>query len=521
MGQDHERRHGSDAVRQMLLYLDRMIDAMSEAVLVIDRDGSVVAVNQAAVDLLDLEDERAALRPLADYHQLIQGWRIGDQDFAPGNLQESLEGKPIPRRLATITTLAGQEKIMEFTGAPLRDEGDRVVMAMMVARDVTDDQRLRAEMREVNQRLLASGLREQALAQEAERQTAQLNALMENQTEGVIVAESTGRIVLVNRVGREMCGWPEGMVPRTVEDYRRLDLRRLDGTPLPFDEWPINRALRGERFTDQETILVWPSGEERRLLCSGSAVQQAGWKTLAITVYRDVTELRRLEQAKGEYISIISHDLRTPLTALMGFVQLLGMQLAKKGLGREAGIAEKALESARKMNSMIQDLADSARLESGKLELAKEPTNLNSLVKDIVERAGPPEDQHRLQVETTEGIPKLSLDPNRFERALVNLISNALKYSPADRPVVVRVERRDGEAIVSVIDQGAGIPPEEVSHLFERYYRTKKTRKTEGLGLGLYITRQIVDAHGGRVWVESEQGKGSKFRVAVPLSIGA
>ncbi len=113
-------------------------------------------------------------------------------------------------------------------------------------------------------------------------------------------------------------------------------------------------------------------------------------------------------------------------------------------------------------------------------------------------------------------MPPVSADPERLERAIVNLITNALKYSPPDRPVDVAVARRGEEAVISVRDQGPGIPPEEQPYLFQRYYRAKASRKTEGLGLGLYITRLVVEAHSGRVWVESEVGQGSTFYVALP-----
>jgi signal transduction histidine kinase len=154
------------------------------------------------------------------------------------------------------------------------------------------------------------------------------------------------------------------------------------------------------------------------------------------------------------------------------------------------------------------------------MDMDKEPLNLLQFVSEVVEHVGAPADRERIQIETTEWVPPVSADPARLERALMNLLTNALKYSPPDSPVVVRVACGDGEAVISVSDRGPGIPPEELPHLFQRYYRSRSTtaKKVGGLGLGLYITRLIAEAHRGRVWVESEPGQGSTFYFALPLA---
>jgi len=205
---------------------------------------------------------------------------------------------------------------------------------------------------------------------------------------------------------------------------------------------------------------------------------------------------------------------------VIGQTQWLDLQLRKQGLGREADITDVVLKSGWRMVSMIRDLVDSARLESRQLEMHREPVDPLQLVSDVVEGLGTAEERARIQVECPEWVPPVLADPGRLERALENLITNALKYSPADRPVVVRIGSRDGDAIVSVADQGVGIPAEDIPHLFTRFYRAETGKKAEGLGLGLYIVRLIVEAHGGRVWVESKVGKGSTFSLTLPCANG-
>lgn len=192
--------------------------------------------------------------------------------------------------------------------------------------------------------------------------------------------------------------------------------------------------------------------------------------------------------------------------------------LEQKGLSAEAYRAETVVKSARRVNSIIQQLVDSTRFESGQVELRKELTDPPQLVFEIAERVGTGSERARIRVEAPEWVPLVTVDPDQIERAIVNLITNALKYSPPESPVLIQVAHRNSEAVVSVTDQGAGIPPEDVPRLFQRFTRVGTGERREGLGLGLYITRLIVEAHGGRVWVESEVGKRSTFHLALPLA---
>jgi len=178
--------------------------------------------------------------------------------------------------------------------------------------------------------------------------------------------------------------------------------------------------------------------------------------------------------------------------------------------------ANAIITSARRMNAMIQDLVDLTRLEAGQVRLARQPVELQSFIWDLLERSKPVMDVRRIRLEIPADLPAVSADPGRLERILTNLLTNALKYSPPDTEVIVRAVRTDEEIQVSVTDRGVGIAPEDLPHIFERFYRARGVRKVEGLGLGLYITKMLVEAHGGRIWVESELGRGSTFYFTLP-----
>jgi signal transduction histidine kinase len=226
--------------------------------------------------------------------------------------------------------------------------------------------------------------------------------------------------------------------------------------------------------------------------------------------------MHQLEEQREDLIRAVSHDLRNPLAVVLGQAQIALRYAEKVDLVRKS--AEAIDTSARRMNVMIQDLVDVARMEGGQLRLDKRPTDLISFLYDLLERVKTVMHAERIKIDITQEIPPVAADPDRLERILVNLLSNALKYSPPETEVTLSARRKGDEVIVSVADRGLGIAPQDVSQLFQRYYRAKGARKTEGLGLGLYISRMLVEAHGGHIWVESETGQGSTFHFTLPAA---
>ena len=224
-------------------------------------------------------------------------------------------------------------------------------------------------------------------------------------------------------------------------------------------------------------------------------------------------ELRDLHKARDDFVNVISHDLRTPLQVIQGHAQLIQRSPQK------AEVVSKGVEaintSAKRMNAMIQDLVDTARMDGRQFQLRKQAVNLQPFVVDLLGRMAGVVDVGRVSVEIPEGLPAVDADPDRLERVMLNLLSNALKYS--ERQVTVAAARENQAVRISLDDCGPGIAPEEQAHLFEPFYRVGGG-KAEGIGLGLHITKLLVEAHGGRIWVESEIGKGSTFHFLLPMA---
>lgn len=433
-------------------------------------------------------------------------YRTGEGELPAGQEQVGFSGSPAywPESVSPILDRSGHSQGLWLQ---IVDTSARALTRRR-GEEAADD------LREVNEQIVIASVREQELAEQAERQAAQWNALLESMNEGVIVADATGRVMLLNAVGRRITGWD------ATEAYRQgqFGFRSLDDQPLPFAEWPLSRALRGERFTDLEVILSRLDESRRRLSYNGSAIGDAAGKVvLAVCVFQDVTELRELEESREEFLHGLSHDLRSPLAVVLGRTEMIlrAGKLAK----RERQSVELIAASSRRMNTMIQDLLESARLESGQLNLNVEPLDLAVSILSFKDQLVEAHQSERIRIEAPASLPLVSVDPALLARIFTNLLTNALKYSDPDTAVTVTLTQRGDEIVTSVADHGLGIAPSDLPHLFQKYARMRSPSVGAGsLGLGLHITKRLVEAHGGRIWVESTLGQGSTFSFSFPIA---
>jgi signal transduction histidine kinase len=233
-----------------------------------------------------------------------------------------------------------------------------------------------------------------------------------------------------------------------------------------------------------------------------------------------VHKLQVRDEEREDYIRSIGHDLRQPLTIIAGHTELLRRNLTRRGITEPEKRGLEAISaSTNHIGGMIAELVDAARLEAGHMPLTLAPLDLGPFVANLVERLAANPEAQRIRVEGWEGLPLVRADAEAVERILNNLLSNALKYSAPGTPIVVTLARGD-EVVVSVTDSGPGIPPADLKRLFERYFRAHDahSKSGPGLGLGLYIAKQLVEKHDGRIWAESELGKGSTFSFSLPES---
>ncbi len=293
-----------------------------------------------------------------------------------------------------------------------------------------------------------------------------------------------------------------------------LAVQALRGGAYDFIQKPIDRdyivaSLTRAVLTRQLRRQV---EEQRRAL-------ERHAEELERAVTERTRELVEANRVKDAFLSIASHELKTPLTSLKGLAQITRRRLAQGGQP-EAVYLEKMERAIRRLETLVNDLVDVARIDSGKMAFRFERGgDLAALCSQVVDEQIAASERD-ITLDLPEQPIELEMDPDRVGQVLTNLISNALKFSPSETSVVVCAAQMDDEVVISVHDEGSGIPPDQLPHIFERFYQVPDSAELSGskigLGLGLYICREIVERHGGRLWVESEPGKGSTFAFALP-----
>lgn len=361
---------------------------------------------------------------------------------------------------------------------------------------------------------------EQAAYRAAAEKAAQLKALLESLQCGILIYDRDGYVTLSNRASEEIVDLGEPGSRRGDDMSFNILLESLDGETVPLQERPYARLMREGSLVDEDYIVYCADGSKRVVSFSGGIVRDsAGIMSSAILILRDITRLHEMEQARQEIVRVISHDLRSPLTLILARAQMVERLADKPDAVRKNASA--IVTTAKHMNIMISDLSDSFRLASEEIRLKKQALDVERLISDCLEHWIDVPDLSRLSLDIEPGLPPVCGDPIRLERILTNLMTNACKYSARETEVVIRAAlgQNKDEVIISVIDQGQGVPQEELPNIFERYYRDRVAQNTtEGLGLGLYISKELVEAHDGRIWAESTVGQGSTFSFTIPIA---
>lgn len=425
--------------------------------------------------------------------------------------------------------------------------GGTVVGIVSIYGDATLPERLDVQTLMMMSSLIGFAIANVRLYLDSQTERRKLAAVINSIAEGVVLCDRQGRLVLANQTAIGLFSLeslPYQQPLSEMPDFYAI--RDLDGAPLPVERLPLARALSGEVFHDYRLLSRGASGQDTVLSFSGAPVYDEQ-RTVegAVVIFRDITTNQKLERAKDDFLAVAAHELRSPLAAVRGYTDLLLRRSARRDEdpSETRGLSILAQQVGH-MLRLVDNLLDVSRLDAGQFSLVTQRVNLVTLAQQVIEQQRVAAGDRELRLESAEPELLVVCDSLRIRQALTNLVGNAVRYSPNGTRVTVllhtdraervaprhagyvasrvasgRAPRPDGEplAVVSVHDQGAGIDEEQAARLFRRYARGNQ-RPGEGLGLGLYLSREFVTRHGGEIWAESRAGQGSIFFFTLPLN---
>ncbi|MFW6105519.1 MAG: PAS domain S-box protein [Chloroflexota bacterium] len=467
-----ERRKQEQALEESRGKFQKMFESVTDGILVIDFNGIIVETNQRAVEIhgFSSKDEmvgRNAQELIAprDHGRIAANMRKA--------VKEAVRGEEY-----TLLKADGTEFPGELSTSVFRDASGKPIGHITIVRDIT----------------------KRKLAEEAlEASRASFHNIVEMSADGIVVTDSNGVIRFVNQALKSFLNHKADELlgemfnfPVVAGEATEIEIVRGDGKPGVAEMRVVETKWEGE--------------------------------TAYLASVRDITEhkqveekLRELDRMKSELISNISHELRSPLHATQGFTKLMLQKKVPDPKTQEEFLAI-IDEQIERLGNLIDDLLDMARFEAGQFLIQKRRIPIRDVLYDVVDSFDYLAKENGLAIneDIPASLPEIEADEERLRRVMINLLSNAIKFRQDSSPITVKAENSDSELLVQVIDHGIGIPTEAMPHLFEKFYQARDTMARGGTGLGLYISKQIIEAHGGRIWAESEPGKGSTFYFTIP-----
>ncbi len=350
------------------------------------------------------------------------------------------------------------------------------------------------------------------LYQEVVEEKEQLESIIESVYAGLIMVGKQGHIQQINPSARDMLGLDgEDVQGRMMEEViKEENVLKV-----------LTQSIKEQTEIAQEISVKHDPGEERIFQVQTALVKGDDQSVIgAVAIFNDITEIRSVERMKTAFVSTVSHELRTPLTSIKGFISTLLADV--DGYYDEATRREFYTiidTECDRLTRLISDLLNVSRIEAGRaLQLNLKPVNLKDLCEKVIMAQSSYTSKHELVLDLADDIPEIIADEDKVDQILTNLTNNAIKYSPKGGVVTIKGRREDGYVVMSVMDQGIGIPKEHLSKVFDRFHRVdnRDTREAGGTGIGLFLVKALVEAHHGEIWVESEVGKGSSFIFKLP-----
>jgi PAS domain S-box-containing protein len=549
------------SINRQVKRMETMIAGMTDGVMLVDRDGKSVFINPAGQQLIGRSEVGIPIYRHAEVYRLrMEDGKEVDPKELPA-AQALATGRPVQD--ATIVVQREDRTVTLSVNATPLHEDHRVTGAIVTFRDVTERQRLEEEMQEQAERaqiladagaFFASNIDPNWVAQAIVERVAEV---LGDWAAVILKAPESNDLRVASIYHRDMASlglaWSyiyrqplvvgEGIIGQVVSTGYPALMANVGTAPLIKTQENVTsyhaptgqlasllvlplRTRRemlgalviaandpGRRMTDDKLPLAEVLAERAAL-----AIENAKLYAEQVEARRKVEDLSRL---KDEFLSIASHELRTPVTSIKGYTQLAKTLIRENDLATSEEYLSIALDQIDRMSRLILELLDVSRIETGRLEIRRDTIEWPAFVQDIVHRHHTSVSDRRFHVNMPKMTASVTGDRDRLEQVLGNLLENAVKYSPDGSDITVSVDARTDQVVTAVTDCGIGIPSDELGQVFERFHRGRQVSSTNygGLGLGLYITKQIVERHGGAIWVESQEGRGTTFSFSLPAVV--
>ena len=546
-----------ESIARQVRRTEAMIAGMSDGVMLVDGDGKTVFINPAGQRLLGKADVGVPI------FRQSEVYRFRDEHGRPLDPEELPAAQSLSTGLAVhdMTVLIAREDLrvaVSMSATPLHEDG-KTSGVVVTFRDIT-------ERRALEEQMQLQAERAQILADAGAFFSSNIDPAWVTQAIAERVAEVLGdwsAVILRSSESKELSvasiyhrdmaslglAWSyiyrqplvvgEGIIGQVVSTgYPSLttNIRTASDVTNPGTYHPMPMKLASLLIlplrTRREMIgaLIIAANDPDRAMTDDKlplaeilaeraalAIENAKLYTEQVDARRKVEDLSRL---KDEFLSIASHELRTPVTSIKGYTQLAKMLIKEGDLSTSEEYLDIALDQIDRMSRLILELLDVSRIETGRLEIRREPIAWAHFVRDVVHRHHTAVSDRRFHVSVPDADKIVTGDRDRLEQVLGNLLENAVKYSPDGSDITVIIEDKGDAFVTAVCDRGIGIPADELGQVFERFHRGRQVSSTNygGLGLGLYITKQIIERHGGTIWVESKEGQGTRFYFSLPAT---
>jgi PAS domain S-box-containing protein len=475
--------------------LTAIVQSSEDAIISKNLDGTIYSWNPAAEKIFGYTAEEAIGKNIT----IIVPDEL--REVEAGIIARVKMGESINHYQTIRRKKDGSRITIALSVSPIKDQNGNVIGISKIARDISDKNSI-------------------------EEKQARLAAIIDSSDDAIVSKDLNGIITSWNRGAEKIFGYTEKeaigkhisfiIPPRLIDEETHI----------------IGQIRKGEKVSHFETIRLTKDGSEINISLTVSPIKDSNGRIIgASKIARDITEkveldkqrrlltkrLQELNHYKDEFMAMASHELKTPLTVIKANLQVLEQKM--KGDNR-LDFVNKTLKQVNKLSELISDLLDVSKIQSGKLELNMTRFNLVPFLSEIIENIQQTSPDHHIHFEAPVENITITADADRMEQVIINILTNAIKYSPNAPQISVSVSLKGTSALVEVKDGGIGISGDNIDRVFTRFFRVRGLASTfSGSGIGLYISSEIIKRHGGEIWVESEEGKGSTFYFTIPQQL--